>query len=121
MLSSPETVADYLMEEVRYLTKERVYALFMSSSGSLLKKVMLSEGSISASIISSAELMKEALRCNATGLVIVHNHPSGNPEPSEQDILVTEHIKKICEQFNIQFLDHLIIGDGRYYSFRNEN
>ncbi|MBO4864763.1 MAG: DNA repair protein RadC [Eubacterium sp.] len=120
ILSSPDSVAEYLMEEVRYLTKEKVYALFMSASGALLKKKVLSEGTINRSIISPRDILKEAFLIDATAIVLVHNHPSGNPEPSEQDILITESVKRVCDQAQITFLDHIIIGDKTYYSFSKE-
>ncbi len=114
---SPDSVADYFMEDVRFLTKERLYALFTASDGSLLGKVKLSEGSINRSIVSARELFKEAVKCDATGMILIHNHPSGDPSPSEEDILVTKRIESLGLKFEIPLLDHIIIGDGIYFSF----
>ena len=117
---SPESVADYFMEEVRYLTKERVYALFFSSSGSLLGKVMLSEGSINRSILSVREVFKDALKMDATGIIVVHNHPSGDPRPSDEDLAITRRLEDMGKKMEIPLLDHIVIGDRVYYSFREK-
>ena len=119
-LSSPDSVADYFMEEARYLDKERVYALFTSNDNSLLHRVMLSEGSINRSILSTREVFKEALKCNAASVILIHNHPSGNPSPSDMDILVTKQISDLGNKLEIPLLDHIIIGDGIYFSFKEE-
>ena len=119
-LSSSESVANYFMEQVRYQTKERVYALFCSSSCGLIHKVMISEGSIDRSIITNRELFKEALKANAASIVLIHNHPSGNPEPSNVDLVITKRIKKMGDDMGIPLLDHIIIGDGVYYSMHEK-
>ncbi|MBP3233290.1 MAG: DNA repair protein RadC [Eubacterium sp.] len=120
IFDSPESVANYFMEEVRYLTKERVYALFLSSSDGLLHKSLLSEGSINRSIVSSRELFKEALRYEATNIILIHNHPSGDPTPSTQDIILTRQILELSYKMGIPLLDHIIIGDKRYVSLAEE-
>ena len=109
-LSSSESVANYFMEQVRYQTKERVYALFCSSSCGLIHKVM----------ITNRELFKEALKANAASIVLIHNHPSGNPEPSNVDLVITKRIKKMGDDMGIPLLDHIIIGDGVYYSMHEK-
>lgn len=113
---NPETIADYFMEKVRYLTKERVYAVFLSTDLTILKEVMLSEGSVRCSLVSPRELFIDALRYGAVSIVLVHNHPSGNPEPSEEDLSVTERIARTGALLGINLLDHIIIGDKRYIS-----
>ncbi len=111
-----ETVADYFMEQVRFLTKERVYAIFLSAGNEYIHRVLLSEGSIDRSVLSARELFIEALKADATGIILVHNHPSGDPSPSEMDIVVSKKIKDLGDNLNIQLLDHIIIGDGVYIS-----
>ena len=115
---SPESIADYFMEEVRYLTKERVYALFMNSNNVTFHKVLLSEGSIDRSILTPRELFVEALKANAVKIVLLHNHPSGNPVPSKADIVLTKRISLLGEEIGIELVDHIIIGDGRYTSLK---
>ena len=116
IFDSSESVADYFMEEVRYLTKERVYALFLSTSNGMIHKVLLSEGSIDRSIMSPRELFKEAVRYEASSMILIHNHPSGDPSPSTQDVVITTKIMELGNDLGIPLLDHIIIGDKRYVS-----
>ena len=117
-MNSPSDIADYFMEQVRYLTKERVYAVFLNSSMEYLHKILISEGSIDRSIVSARDIFHEALKVNARYVVVLHNHPSGNPEPSDMDILVTSRLYKLGESLGVDLLDHIIIGDGIYFSFK---
>lgn len=124
--NEPRTVADYYMEKVRYLEKERVYILYLSTSGSLLKEHLLSEGSLDRSIVSQREIFSQALKLNAASLIILHNHPSGDPSPSEADLFSTKTVIKAGKILGIKVLDHIIIGDKKYISlaergFINEN
>ena len=77
---------------------------------------MLSEGTVNRSIISPREVFIEALRCDAVNIALLHNHPSGDPEPSENDIIVTNRIIKAGELLGIGLLDHIVMGDGTYVS-----
>ena len=119
VFNSSESVADYFMEEVRYLEKERVYALFVDSANCIIHRVLISEGSINRSLMDPRELFKEALKANATSIILVHNHPSGNPEPSDLDIIVTKKIEELGNNLGIKLHDHIIIGNGVYESFLN--
>ncbi len=115
-LDSPEAVADYFMENMRYLAKERMYALFFNGSNALVKEIMISEGTVNASPASPREIFIEALKYDAVSLILVHNHPSGNPEPSNADIVVSKKIKAVGDMLGIKLLDHIIVGDMRYSS-----
>lgn len=119
--NNSETVADYFMEQVRYLTKERLYAVFTSTNNEYLHKVLLSEGTVDRSLISPRELFIEALKADATGIILVHNHPSGDPNPSDMDIIITKEIKKLGEELRIPLLDHIIIGNKQYISLASKN
>ena len=114
-----ETVADYFMDKLRFLTKERTYAVFTSKCNELIHCVELSIGCNDKSILSPREVFKEALRADAASIILVHNHPSGDPEPSEMDIVTTKNIKKVGDEMQIPLLDHVIIGDGCYSSLAN--
>ena len=116
-----DSVADYFMEECRYLQKERVYALFLNSANSLLHKHLISEGSVNRSIVSAREVFKEALHFDATHIVIIHNHPSGDVTPSDMDIMITKELYDLGEHMGIPIVDHIIIGDGIYTSLRELN
>ncbi len=113
---SPESVADYFMERLRFLTKERVYAVFVSASYAILSDVLVSEGTIDKSILSPREIFLEALKVDASGVILIHNHPSGNPEPSDADIVISLKIQDLGKQLGIKLIDHIIIGDKIYIS-----
>ena len=117
-LNSSESVASYFMERTRFLTRERVYALFMSASNSVIKEILISSGSIDRSLLSVRDLLSEALKCDAVSMVILHNHPSGSPEPSLEDIAVSRNIKQAGEVVGIRLLDHIITGDRVYVSLK---
>lgn len=116
-LDHPETIARFFREDMRYLEKERVYAAFFNSAGGLIKEVLISEGTVDKSLLTPREVFVEACECRAVSIVILHNHPSGDVEPSRYDIYMTAHIYEIGEMMGIRLLDHLIIGGGTYFSF----
>ena len=125
-LNDPKSIADYYMEKVRYLTREKVFVLYLSSSLNLLYEEQLSEGTIDRSLVSAGEVFKKALKINATCLILLHNHPSGDPTPSEADISITRKLVKSGEMLGIKVVDHIIIGDKKYFSiaergYINEN
>ena len=83
-----------------------------------MSDMILSVGTVNASLISVREVLIEALRHQAVHLILVHNHPSGNPMPSKEDVFVTRQVKSGCESVGLELNDHIIIGDNVYYSFR---
>ena len=119
--SRPDTIAAYYMEDMRHLEKEEIRAMFLDTKQALLKDVLLSRGTVNASVLSPREVLIEALRCRAVTMVLVHNHPSGDPTPSRADILLTKRLKEAGDLVGITLIDHVVIGDRRYLSFREEN
>ncbi len=117
---SPQAVADYYMQEMRSLHREELRLALLDTRQGLLSDILLSRGTVNASIISIREVLAEALRHGAVNVVLVHNHPSGNPLPSKEDFTVTEGLKKACDLVGIRLNDHVIIGDNQYYSFREQ-
>jgi DNA repair protein RadC len=91
--------------------------IFVDSKNQVIKKEFIFEGTINYSIIEPRKIIKRALVLDASGFFIIHNHPSGDVTPSEDDINVTKKIKKVCENLNLRFLDHLIYGDNDFFSF----
>ena len=81
--------------------------------------MLLTTGTVNSSLISPREIFLEALKCDAVSVVIIHNHPSGNPEPSIEDVAVSKNIKKYGDDLGIKLLDHIIIGDKRFVSLRS--
>ena len=120
VFNNPSTVATYYMEELRHEKRERVLLVLLDSKGLVLKEVILSTGTVNASLISTREIFIEVLKAEAVGIVLLHNHPSGNPMPSSRDDEVTSLIKKGAELLDVAFIDHIIIGDKDYYSFKEK-
>lgn len=116
-LMTPPAIANYYMDSMRYLTKEQLMVLLLDSKNCLMKETVLSVGTINASLISPREVFLEALRCDAVGIVLLHNHPSGDPTPSNQDLIVTQKILQAGKLMGIPLLDHIIVGEHRYTSF----
>ncbi len=116
--NSPPSMAAYYMEELRHEKREKVMLVLLDSKGLLLKEVVLSTGTVNASLISTREIFIEVLKAEAVSIVLLHNHPSGNPSPSIQDEDITRLIEKGAKLLNVGFIDHIIIGDNKYFSFR---
>ncbi len=116
----PEEVVNYYMEDMRLMEQEQLFAMFLDMKHRLIKDMLISKGTANAAIISPREIFIEALRCRATGVILVHNHPSGDPTPSRQDCLMTARIREAGNLLGIQLLDHVVIGDHVYCSFKRE-
>ena len=118
--NNPASIADYYMEDLRHEKQENMKLLMLNSKSRLIGESDISKGTVNASIITPRELFIEALHKQAVAIVIMHNHPSGDPTPSEEDILSTSRIKKAGILIGIELLDHIIIGNNCYISFREE-
>ena len=118
-----ENIADYCMKkplELQNLAQENCYCFCLDVKNKVKSIEMISKGSLTSSILHPREVLKAAILSNAASIVLVHNHPSGDPEPSNDDIEITGRIKKACDIFGISLLDHIIIGKNNYYSFKNK-
>lgn len=104
------------MEDMRCLKQERFSAIYLSSKNKLIAVRELTVGTINASLAKAREVFRYALQYNAAAIVLAHNHPSGDPEPSRDDIAVTRYIAEAGRIMEIPVLDHIIIGDGIYVS-----
>lgn len=118
IFQSPEDIAKYYMEALRHLNVEKVYLLCLNSQLQLIKECELSSGTINASLISPREIFIEALNAGAVHILLVHNHPSGDPKPSKADIQISKKVMAAGEMMDIQLLDHIIIGDHSYVSLK---
>lgn len=121
VLNNPSTVADYFYEELRHLDREVVILLMVDSAGNLIKEKVMSQGTVNASLLSPREIFCEALKESAVNIILLHNHPSGEINPSKMDINCTTKVKEAGEIIGIKLLDHIIIGDNKYLSFREQN
>lgn len=118
--SEPKTVADYYMEQMRHLEKEHCYVAFLDTKAKFIADKCLSIGTINASIVSTRELFKEALAVNAAYVLLLHNHPSGDSRPSKEDVLLTRKVFEASQLLDIPLVDHIIIGDNTYTSFKEK-
>lgn len=119
-LTSSEEVYRYMLPRVKGKTEENLYALYLNTKGSLIACKHLTKGTISSTIIDGKLIFKWAYKLSATGIILIHNHPSGDPHPSMQDLKYTERIIKQAELTEFMIVDHIIIGNG-YYSMKKES
>lgn len=112
IVSTPEDVVALCATQLRGLDREHFWALALSTKNRLLRMVEVSVGSLNASIVHPRELFKEAVRISAASVVVVHNHPSGDPTPSGADLQLTRRLVRAGEVLGIEVLDHVVIGDG---------
>ena len=118
--SSPNTIARYYMEDMRHRQKEVMKLLLLNTKAKLIGASDISVGTVNATLVSPRELFLEALKKNAVSIILLHNHPSGDPTPSQEDILLTQRVRKAGDLIGIELLDHIIIGDNRYISLREK-
>ena len=115
---SPASIAEYYMEKMRHLEQENLLVMFVDTKCRLIKDKIISKGSVNQAFISPREIFVEGLRCNAVGIILMHNHPSGDCTPSREDISSTLKIMSAGKMIGISLLDHIIIGDRKYSSFK---
>ena len=118
--SEPDTIARYYMEDMRHGKQEQMKLLMLNTKAKLIGETNISKGTVNASLITPRELFIEALQKSAVYIIIIHNHPSGDPTPSREDLLITKRIFDAGKLIGIELLDHIIIGNNRYMSFREE-
>lgn len=116
--NSSGQVADYFMERLRHKRTECVTLVCLDAKGQMISEQKLSEGSVRMSLISPREIFLAALGCGAVNILLVHNHPSGDPTPSRADMELTANVKELGDKMDIPLLDHIVIGDNRYTSFK---
>lgn len=117
---SPEEVAALYMEEMRHLKKEYFKVLLLNTKNEILSSEDTSIGNLNSSIVHPREVFRNAVKKGAASIIVIHNHPSGNPLPSQNDIDVTKRLKEAGQLLGIPVLDHLIIGDGVFVSLKEK-
>ena len=118
--SEPESIADYYMEDFRHKEQENLLLLLLDNKSNLLGEKLVFTGTVNASIVSPREIYLEALKFHAVGIILLHNHPSGDPTPSDADRRITRKVRDAGSLLDIPLLDHIIIGDKNYVSFHEE-
>ena len=117
-MDTAAAIYQYMHPRMQDLPNEQAWVLLMNQNLKLIKAVRISNGGISETAVDVRVILKEALLCNATVLALCHNHPSNNATPSGDDDRITQSLKKACDTMRIYLLDHLVITDGDYYSYR---
>jgi DNA repair protein RadC len=119
-IRSPQDVASLLKEELRYLQKEHFIVLFLNTKNFVIGQETLSMGSLNASIVHPREVFRAAIKRSSASIVCAHNHPSGDPTPSAEDIELTQRLVEAGKLIGIEVLDHLVIGDSGFVSLKEK-
>lgn len=117
----PASVADYYMERFRHESVEHILLLLLDSGFHLTREEILSKGTVHESLLSPREVYVHALQNNAAYVMLLHNHPGGDPTPSGSDLRATRRICQVGALTDIPLIDHIVIGDRRYFSFQEHN
>jgi DNA repair protein RadC len=117
-IQTPADAADVMLYEMAHLEQEHMRVMLLNTRNQLLGTVEVYKGSLNSSLIRIGELFKDALRNNAAAVVFVHNHPSGDPTPSPEDMAVTRAMVEAGKLLDVEVLDHIIIGKGHFMSLK---
>ncbi len=120
-VTSPKSIAQLMMAEMRYLKSEKFVVLLLDTKNHLISQEEISIGGISYSLVDPRSVFEAGLRKGANAIILVHNHPSGNPEASEEDKLLTRRLSEVGELLSLKIIDHVIIGDNNYFSFKEHS
>jgi len=119
-LDSATAIYDFMLPKMQDLSEEEAWILLMNQNCKLIKAMRLSHGGITETAVDIRLVIKNALLCNATVVALCHNHPSNNPRPGADDDRLTQRLKGACDLMRLHLIDHLVITDGRYYSYSEE-
>lgn len=117
-IKGPKETSDYLMPKMRFLKKERFVVLFLNTKNKIIGEETISEGTLTGCLVHPREVYQSAILKNAAAIIVAHNHPSGEPQPSREDKELTDMLFKAGKTIGIPLYDHVVIGDGIYYSFQ---
>ena len=120
-VNEPSTIANLYMDEMRYLQKEHFRVVLLDTKNQIIVTEEISVGTLNASIVHPRDVFKVAIKRNSNSMILIHNHPSGDPAPSNEDINITNRLIEAGNLIGIKVLDHIIIGDNRYISFKEKN
>lgn len=118
ILNHPREVAAYLVEDMKDLRQEWFRVLLLNNRKQVIGFETISVGTLNASLVHPRDVFEKAIRKNASTMILVHNHPSGNPSPSDEDRLLTRRLTDAGALMGIEVIDHVIVGNGNYYSFK---
>ena len=120
-VTSPIDITNLLMEDMRYLKKEYFKVAILDTKNQIITIESISIGNLNSSIVHPREVFNAAIRRSGNSIILIHNHPSGDPTPSREDINITNRIIEAGNIIGIKVLDHIIIGDNKYISFKERN
>ncbi|OWR30144.1 hypothetical protein CDO73_13885 [Saccharibacillus sp. O23] len=120
VIRSPRDAAELLAEQLRYLQKEHFVCLFLNTKNQVIAQETLSIGSLNASIVHPREVFRAAIKYGSASIVCAHNHPSGDPAPSPEDIAITKRLVESGRIVGIDVLDHIVVGDGHFVSLKEQ-
>ncbi len=120
-IKSPRDLVDIFINDMRHLEKEYFKVVFLNTKNEIISYETISIGSLNASIVHPREVFNRAIKKSSASLILIHNHPSGNPNPSKEDINITKRLMEAGKIIGIDILDHIIIGDGTYYSLKENS
>src|SRR5437763_753918 len=118
VIRCPEDIANLLSPEMHYLQQEQFRVLLLDSRHQVLRSRVATQGSLNSSIVDCREVFRDAIGANCAAVAVSHNHPSGDPSPSAEDVAVTKRLLEAGRILGIDLIDHLIIGDGRWVSLK---
>lgn len=119
-ITSPSSIARIYMEEMRYFRQEHFKAVYLDNKNNIMGNRDITIGSINSTIVHPREVFTDAVKSSAASIIVLHNHPSGDPSPSVEDIEVTKRLLEAGKILGIYLLDHIVIGDGEYISLKEK-
>jgi DNA repair protein RadC len=119
-IGGPQDVANLIMPELRYIKKETLKSLLLDTKNRVIGIKTVSIGDLSSSIVHPREVFKDAVTASAASIIVAHNHPSGDPTPSREDVAVTKRLMEAGEIMGIELLDHIVVGDGNFVSLKEK-
>jgi len=119
-ISSPDDAAQVVMNELRFMKKEYFKVMLLDTKNYIVSVELISVGSLNSSIVHPRECFRPAVVNSVSSMILVHNHPSGETEPSHEDIILTNRLDECGKILGIKVIDHIIIGDGTFFSFKEE-
>lgn len=117
-INGPKDIVKYCSDAMRFLEKEVFKCILLNTKNEVIAEIDVSVGTLNASLVHPREVFKEAIKRSANKIILVHNHPSGHVEPSTEDKNITSRLVKCGDMIGIEILDHIVIGDGKYFSFK---
>ncbi|MCT4508338.1 MAG: DNA repair protein RadC [Tepidibacter sp.] len=117
-ITGPDDIVSMYMEDIRYLKKEVFKAILLNTKNEVISDVEISVGTLNSSLVHPREVFIEAIKRSTNKIILMHNHPSGNPDPSREDKNITKRLIEGGKILGIDIIDHIIVGDGMYFSFK---